>query len=152
MKRIIVIDDNDELSGFFKIILEKAGYDVKTYNNGKRFFGEALNHHFDMIISDIDLPGFSGVELIQKLMEYDVVSQVPVLFLSGTTQRSDVPILAENGNVLAVDYMEKPPIFEWLLYKIKLLLNYRELSIKYSGTEYRCSAAERGQKNCSKLK
>ncbi|MFP4384794.1 MAG: PleD family two-component system response regulator [Spirochaetia bacterium] len=134
MQRIIVIDDNDELSGFLKIIIEKAGYDVKTYNNGKRFFGEALNQHFDMIISDVDLPGFSEVEMIEKLMELDVLSKVPVLFLSGTTQRSEIPILAAKGNLLAVDFMEKPPIFEWLLYKIKLLLNYRELSLKLSGT------------------
>jgi DNA-binding response OmpR family regulator len=127
MKRIIVIDDNDELCGFFKRIIERAGYTVKTYQNGKRFFGEALNAQYDLIITDVDLPGYSGIEMIQKLMDLDVVSLVPIIFLSGTTQRSDIPILAVDDKVLAVDFMEKPPNFEWLLYKIKFLCRYREI-------------------------
>ena len=83
---ILVIEDNDDARGLFKLILEQGGFEVFTAPNGM----EALRllsqlSHPDLILLDMHLGDMTGAELLILLEEKepDIVKMVPVVFMTG---------------------------------------------------------------------
>ena len=68
-KRILVIDDEELLIKTFDRLLEKQGYEVYTVKNGADAIVMVEEEQFDLIITDIRMPGDDGVETIKKIDE-----------------------------------------------------------------------------------
>jgi len=80
---ILVVDDNANIQGFAKILLEKAGYTVVTASDGEEGLRVFEEHRSSIILllTDVAMPKIGGLELADRVLEMD--SQLAILFMSG---------------------------------------------------------------------
>ncbi|SET13787.1 response regulator [Hymenobacter actinosclerus] len=118
--KILLVEDEPKVSAFIRRGLEEEGLEVEVAYDGR--FGRqlALGHAYDLIILDVILPHFSGLEVLAALRAHD--QQTPVLLLTalGTTQDK---LLGFGGG--ADDYLVKPFDFPELLARVRALLRRR---------------------------
>lgn len=80
--KIMIIDDDADILNLFKDFLSKRGYDVATFLDPLVAVKEIENnpHHYSLIITDIRMPGISGIELIKRVCEIN--SDIKVMIMS----------------------------------------------------------------------
>ena len=105
MKSILVIDDNTDIRDNTAEILELAGYIVLTAENGKKGVDLALKEKPDLIVCDIRLPELDGYDVLLLLRQHPLAKNIPFIFLTAKTERSDYRKGMEMG---ADDYITKP--------------------------------------------
>jgi CheY-like chemotaxis protein len=66
MKKILVVDDEESVRIILKKMLEEGGYIAEVANNGEEALEAMKGTHFDMLISDINMPAMNGVELLNN--------------------------------------------------------------------------------------
>jgi DNA-binding response OmpR family regulator len=70
-KRIMVVDDENDLTLFYRMSLEYYGFEVETYNESKRALSHFKPDYYDLIILDIKMPDMDGFELFWEIKERD---------------------------------------------------------------------------------
>jgi len=105
MKKIVLIEDNEEIRESMAEILTLADYKVYTAENGKVGVSLALEHQPDLIICDIMMPVLDGYGVIHLLHKHMPMHHVPFIFISAKTERTDVRKGMDLG---ADDYLTKP--------------------------------------------
>ena len=71
MPSILVVDDELSMREFLKILLEKEGYEVSSAADAANAIDQIKSASFDLIISDIKMPGMGGLTLLEKIKEID---------------------------------------------------------------------------------
>lgn len=104
-KKILVIDDNNDIRENTAEILELAGYHTFTAENGKKGIELALKEAPDVIICDIMMPELDGYGVLHLLRKNPETQYIPLIFLTAKTERSDFRKGMEMG---ADDYITKP--------------------------------------------
>lgn len=118
---LLLAEDDIMLASLLKFRLEKAGFRVEHASDGrqvKEFVGRQMP---DIIVSDIMMPYFSGIELVDYLRN-DLQSKVPVVIISTAGNESNVLNAFEMG---ADDFISKPVSPSELLIRINKLLRVR---------------------------
>jgi len=105
MKKILLIEDSREILENTAEILSLAGYEVCTASDGKSGIESALSFLPDLIISDIMMPGLDGYGVLHLVQKHAELQDVPFIFLTAKTGRSDFRKGMEMG---ADDYITKP--------------------------------------------
>lgn len=105
MKKILFIDDNNELRMNTAEILELANYEVFTAENGKAGVETALREKPDLVICDIMMPVLDGYGVLHALQKNSSTMNTPFIFLTAKTEKSDLRKGMEAG---ADDYIMKP--------------------------------------------
>jgi DNA-binding response OmpR family regulator len=105
MKTILVIDDNNDLRENTAEILDLAGYKTLTAENGKRGVDIAIKEKPALIVCDIMMPELDGYGVLHLLRKHPDTQQIPFIFLTAKTERSDFRKGMEMG---ADDYVTKP--------------------------------------------
>lgn len=100
---IFVIDDDPAMRDSLAFLLDVNGFAVTTYETATDFLDQFKSSEVDCIVSDIRMPGMSGLELIRKL-KADAVA-CPVILMTG---HGDVALAVEAMKAGAVDFIEKP--------------------------------------------
>ena len=121
MKRVLIVDDNEDISELISLILKKEEIDSKIINDPREVIDVIEKEKFDLILLDIMMPEMSGVELCSKIR--DKVS-IPIIFLTAKNDIVDKMLGYEIGGD---DYITKPFDNRELVLKIKshLRLNQR---------------------------
>ena len=133
MRRLLIIDDHDDLRENIAEILTLAGYKVFTSPNGKTGVETALKEKPELIICDIMMPELDGYGVLHLLRKNDATLDTPFIFLTARTERSDFRKGMEMG---ADDYITKPFDDIELLNAIEIRLKkYDILHGRYSGDE-----------------
>jgi DNA-binding response OmpR family regulator len=70
-KRIMVVDDEHDLTLFYRMSLEYYGFEVETYNDPKKALSDFKPDYYDLIILDIKMPNMDGFELYKEIKEID---------------------------------------------------------------------------------
>jgi two-component system response regulator PilR (NtrC family) len=123
--KILVVDDEEIIRDSLFYILEKEGYYVDKAENGKVAYDKIIANHFDLVITDIEMPVMKGTELLEKIKTLDFQTSVIIITAFGSL---DTAISAlRNG---ASDYILKPVEFDELLIKAKRLFEVRDLLIE----------------------
>lgn len=105
MKKILLIEDNDDIRENTAEILELANYKVSTAENGKVGVELALKEKPDLIICDIMMPVLDGYGVLHLIHQNPEIKNTPFIFLTAKTERSDI----RKGMALgADDYITKP--------------------------------------------
>lgn len=104
-KRILLIEDNDEIRENIAEILGLSNYIVDTAENGKKGVEKALAQAPDLIICDIMMPVLDGYGVLHLVNKNEKLSGIPFIFLTAKTERSDFRKGMEMG---ADDYVTKP--------------------------------------------
>lgn len=102
---ILVIEDDREMLGNLVGILELAHYKVITAANGRLGVTSALQFNPDLIICDVMMPELDGFGLLHLLRKERATSNIPLIFLTGRVERTDV---RKGMNLGADDYITKP--------------------------------------------
>ncbi len=103
-KQILLAEDDAMLASLLNYRLEKGGYEVVLKNDGKEV-KEWLNQSLpDIIVSDIMMPYFSGIELVDYIRN-DLKSTVPIILISSASNEENVLSAFEMG---ANDFISKP--------------------------------------------
>lgn len=102
MKKILVVDDEKSIVKGIKFSLEQDDMKVEVAYDGETALELAEANHYDMILLDIMLPGFSGLEVCQMIREF---SDVPIIMLTAKGDDMDKILGLEYG---ADDYITKP--------------------------------------------
>jgi two-component system response regulator PilR (NtrC family) len=103
MPSILVVDDELSMREFLKILLEKEGYDVTTAAEASSALDLFKKQDFDLIVSDIKMPGIGGLSLLEKIKEID--SSVPVIMITAYASPENAVFAMKSG---AFDYITKP--------------------------------------------
>lgn len=103
--RILIIEDQPEVLEVMVIALTCAGCEVEGAANGEDGLRLAESGRFDLISTDVDLPGMNGFEICSRLKRNPQLHHIPVLFVSGRSEESDLRRGREAG---AAGYITKP--------------------------------------------
>jgi two-component system, OmpR family, alkaline phosphatase synthesis response regulator PhoP len=115
-KKILVVEDEEELRDIIRRYLERDNYSVITTTNGAEALTLVKNEAPDLIILDLMLPGLDGIEVI-KVLRRDIA--LPILILSARGEEADRVIGLELG---ADDYVTKPFSPRELMARVKALI------------------------------
>jgi DNA-binding response OmpR family regulator len=83
LKKILIVEDEDEIRQALVILLEHEGFKVLPAANGEKGLEVAIAHHPDLIILDILMPKVGGMEMMKKLRQYNTWGRkVPIIILT----------------------------------------------------------------------
>jgi len=118
--RILVVDDDKNITSFLRRALSYSGYTVEVAEDGEAGLARALEAPPDLVVLDVMMPGLSGYEVCRRLR---AGGDVPILML---TAKDEVPDRVRGLDVGADDYLVKPFALEELQARIRALLRRRE--------------------------
>jgi CRP-like cAMP-binding protein/CheY-like chemotaxis protein len=104
-KKVLIIEDNNDIRENIVEILELAGYKVYAADNGKTGVDLAIKNTPDIILCDIMMPELDGYGVLYMLNKYPETSAIPFIFLTAKAERIDLRKGMEMG---ADDYLTKP--------------------------------------------
>jgi len=80
--RILIVDDDHDITSLFTIGLEDSGFEVHAYNDPLEALAKFKPHFYDLLLSDITMPKMDGFELCRKILEID--ANVRICFITAT--------------------------------------------------------------------
>jgi CRP-like cAMP-binding protein/ActR/RegA family two-component response regulator len=130
MKKILIIEDNPDVRENTAEILELSNYEVITAENGKEGVKLASETLPDLIVCDVMMPELDGFGVLLILSQNPITSQIPFIFLTAKTEKSD---FRKGMSLGADDYITKPFDDVELLTAIEVRLKKHELFTKAQG-------------------
>ena len=119
--RLLLAEDEEELSNALVAILKHSNYTVDAVYNGTDALDYGLSGEYDGIILDIMMPGMDGTEVLKHLREHNI--SAPVLFL---TAKSEIDDRIKGLDLGADDYLTKPFDMRELLARIRAMTRRKE--------------------------
>jgi DNA-binding NtrC family response regulator len=120
--RILIVDDEDSTREYLAMMLEREGYEVSASGDGKKALKLNSQESFDAVITDIQMPGMGGIQILGNLRDNDPT--LPVIIVTGhASQESAIEAL----NLGAFYYLLKPVSNEELKQVVRNALELRRL-------------------------
>ena len=113
---VLVIEDDQDMNELVCAILDTAGYDVQSADNGKDGFEKALEFKPDLILLDIMLPEVDGIEVCRSLSSHEDTRHIPVIML---TLKRELSVKLSSYIAGAKRYITKPFGVEDLLNEVR---------------------------------
>lgn len=123
-----VIDDDEALRDSLTFLLRTARLDVLSYPSATAFLEALPEANLSCVITDVRMPGMSGIDLLRRLRERKI--SVPVIVITG---HGDIPLAVEAMRIGAIDFLEKPFDDEVLIASVKTALRQKEGEVKRHG-------------------
>jgi len=138
MKRILVIDDEEEFRRVVSTALRREDYEVFEAEAGAEGLALALVHRPHLILSEVNMVGMNGLELLEKLRFHPETSAVPVILMTGEPHQTSARYIMDCG---ADDYLQKPFGMEQVLTTVQARLRRQE-GVNLAGEIERSYVAE----------
>ena len=119
-KKLLVIDDQEELLELTRRVLQSRGYDVITLADGEEALHTIKKESPDLILMDMLMPGKDGAQICQEMKSDSSIRHIPVILTTG--QMLDENEFSQEGLTGADDYLMKPFEIDELISKIENLL------------------------------
>lgn len=119
---VLVVDDDDDIRALFSAILRRAGYRPWAVGSGRQALQEAGELVPDLVISDVSMPGLSGLDVCRALKAEPRTASTAVLLVSALSGEQDRAAGLQAG---ADDYLSKPISPAALLARVQSLLGSR---------------------------
>ncbi len=118
MKKILIVDDEEDILNFLELVLREKGYEVVTAGSGHDALTRAQLERPDLVLLDIMMPQMDGWEVLKLLRIDEETASIPVAMLSARTEARDRVQGLQEG---AIDYICKPFSLQELLAKIEAI-------------------------------
>ena len=123
MFKILVVEDDKELNRTVCSFLNHSGYEAVGCMNGEEAYDALYENMFDLIVSDIMMPGVDGYEFARSVRELN--EDIPILFMSA---RDDIASKQRGFRIGVDDYMVKPIDLDELFLRIGALLRRAKIA------------------------
>ncbi|MFE0503042.1 response regulator transcription factor [Peribacillus butanolivorans] len=124
MKKILIIEDEENLLQFIRLELEYEGYEVMTAYDGREGLAIALNENVDLILLDLMLPGLNGIEVCRRIRSS--MDNTPIIMITARDSVLDKISGLDSG---ADDYISKPFQIEELLARMRAIFRRSEIPL-----------------------
>jgi two-component system cell cycle response regulator len=124
MGKVLVIDDDSDFLNMIKLLLSLNSFTVETACSGAEGLEMIDKSDFDLVLSDVMMPGLSGFEVCKNIRSGEKTFELPVILLTAKGEKEDI---IEGINLGANDYIIKPFESEVLIAKINALIKLKEL-------------------------
>ena len=122
-KRILVVDDEQDIRELLRYNLSKEGYQVECVASGEETLSRARNRPPDLLVLDLMLPGVDGLEVCKRLKSEPRTASILIIMLTAKGEDADVVTGLELG---AEDYVIKPFSPRVLLARVRAVLRRKE--------------------------
>jgi len=130
--RVLVVDDNPDVVLLMQELLASRGYDAVAVSHAAAAEAEIRRYPPDLILLDVVMPGKSGYELCREIKENPSTRLIPVVLITGLSDREDKLRGIEAG---ADDFLNKPIFAEELFARVKSLLKLKEFTDELESAE-----------------
>jgi DNA-binding response OmpR family regulator len=117
--KILVVDDEPEITEIVETFLTEAGYQVAVENTADKAIAKARTYRPDVILLDIMMPGQDGYSICQELKSDPAYAGIPVIFLTGKDRNDDMGRSFRSGGDM---FIKKPFTCERLLEIVNIVL------------------------------
>ena len=124
-KRILIVDDDDEIRELLEFDISHSGYFVDTARDGMEGLNKALNNTYDLILLDVMMPKMNGFDVCKNIRQAKLA--IPVLML---TAKGTIDDKTEGFDCGADDYLVKPFDIQEVLLRIRVLLRRNSVEDK----------------------
>src|SRR5579871_1160856 len=121
-RRILVVDDEENIGRSLRMILEREGYQVNAVNSAAEMRAFPDRTRIDLFLMDVRLPDAGGIDLLRELQAAEITA--PVIMISGHATIADAVEATRAG---AFDFLEKPLSREKVLVSLKNALEHASL-------------------------
>ena len=121
MVRIMIIEDDEEMRSLLKDFLEEEGLETDSVNNGADALGKLSKDHFDLVLTDIRMPGLTGLDILPRIRR--LKPETPIIVMTAYGSDDVRRRSLERG---ATIYLEKP------IHLTKLRTVIREMALRKS--------------------
>ena len=125
MIHILVVEDDEKLNRIVCTYLNDSGFQAKGCLGAREAYDEMYNQLYDLIISDIMMPGIDGFEFARTVRK--VNKRIPILFMSA---RDDLPSKQKGFQLGIDDYMVKPVDLDELVLRVRALLRRANIEME----------------------
>lgn len=125
MIHILVVEDDEKLNRIVCTYLNDSGFQAKGCLGAQEAYDEMYNQLYDLIISDIMMPGIDGFEFARTVRK--VNQRIPILFMSA---RDDLPSKQKGFQLGIDDYMVKPVDLDELVLRVRALLRRANIEME----------------------
>jgi DNA-binding response OmpR family regulator len=123
-KKILVVDDEQDLCDILLYNLRTAGYQAEAAYSAEEAI-EKEPSEYDLLLLDVMMPGLSGFELARRLKGDEVTAAIPIIFLTAKDTEED---MLHGFGLGADDYVKKPFSVREVMARVKAVLNRSESS------------------------
>ncbi len=117
-KRILVVDDEQDLCEILKFNLEVEGYEVETANSAEEALEKDITS-FHLLLLDVMMGGMSGFQMAKRLKANQTTCHIPIIFLTARDTENDT---VTGFNVGADDYISKPFSIREVMVRVRAVL------------------------------
>ena len=118
-RKVLVVDDEPDIVEFVEYNLLREQYEILKAYDGPTALKQAREHHPDLILLDLMIPGIDGLEVCRQLKSSSETTDIPIIMLTAKGEEVDVVTGLEIG---ADDYVAKPFRMRLLLARIRAVL------------------------------
>src|SRR2546422_9558436 len=147
-EKILVVDDEQSMTQFLGIVLRKEGYQVTAVNNGRDALERVKAENFDIVITDIKMPGMDGIQLLHGIKKHD--PSLPVVIMTAyASQQSAIDAV----NLGAFQYLIKNAKNDEIKLVVRNAIEMRRVRVEnlYLKRELRRGHDERSEEHTSEL-
>ena len=123
--KILVVDDDASIREFLEIMLKRENFEVKTADNGQKAQKIMEKEQFDVVITDLQMPKMSGLELLKEIKTINPATTVLVITAFGSTESA-----VDAMKLGAFDYISKPFKIDEIKNRLKNALKNKNLSVE----------------------
>lgn len=146
-KRILIVDDEEDICNILSFNLEKAGYDTRIVHSAEEALTSGVNG-YDLILLDIMMEGISGLKMAEMMKKNPDTAKIPIIFISAKDTEDDTV----NGlNIGADDYIAKPFSIREVLSRVAAVLRRTSSSAdaKHNTLNYKSLVMDLDRKSVS---
>lgn len=124
-KRVLIVDDDDEIRELLEFDIASSGYFVDTAKDGMEGLNKALNNTYDIVLLDVMMPKMNGFEVCRNIRQAKLA--IPILLLTAKGTIEDKTTGFDCG---ADDYLVKPFDIQEVLLRIRVLLRRNSIKLE----------------------
>src|SRR5574344_1167022 len=124
-KRILIVDDDDEIRELLEFDIRSSGYFVDTASDGLEGLNKALNNSYDLVLLDVMMPKMNGFDVCKNIRQAKL--SIPILML---TAKGTIDDKTSGFDCGADDYLVKPFDIQEVLLRIRALLRRNQVEEK----------------------
>jgi CheY-like chemotaxis protein len=100
--KALIVDDNVALARVTQFAMARAGFETSIAGNGRLALDRVTNEHFDIVISDQQMPEMTGLEFLQRLRALPEYAETPIILLTAKGLELELPRIQQELDIDAV--------------------------------------------------